>query len=137
MQASRLSQGASLLHDAPAAPDAAVAPSKEAALAVNQALDAEPPTLCLQLDSTTQPELLPLQDPTPMVTQPDTVQHTPLKLQHVPAELRHKVSGRHELRRMVFATPATGAHNSMDCLPPYCIVLMYAHCVSDCRSVKI
>ncbi|CAL5223195.1 g5670 [Coccomyxa viridis] len=65
-QASRLSQGASLLHGAPAASDAAAAPSKEAALAVNQALDAEPPTLCLQLDSATQPELLPLQDPTPM-----------------------------------------------------------------------
>ena len=38
------------MHDVPAAPDAAAAPSKEAALAVNQALDAEPPTLCLQLD---------------------------------------------------------------------------------------
>ena len=38
-----------------------------AAVAVNQALDSEPPQLCLQLDSTTQPELMPLQDPTPMV----------------------------------------------------------------------
>ena len=61
------------MHDVPAAPDAAAAPSKEAALAVNQALDAEPPTLCLQLDSATQPELLPLQDPTPMVSHPDTL----------------------------------------------------------------
>ncbi len=76
LQASRLSQGASLLHDAPAAPEAAAAASKEAALAVNQALDAEPPTLCLQLDSATQPELLPLQDPTPMVGHPDTIQRS-------------------------------------------------------------
>ena len=36
-------------------------------MAVNQALDSEPPQLCLQLDSTTQPELMPLQDSTPMV----------------------------------------------------------------------
>ena len=51
----------------------AAAPSNEEALAVNQALDSEPPTLCLQLDSATQPELLPLQDPTPLVIHPDTL----------------------------------------------------------------
>ena len=86
MQASRLSQGAMQqeAQDAHAEAAAAAAPSNapeigtaaaadaavladEAALAVNQALDSEPPELCLQLDSTTQPELMPLQDPTPMV----------------------------------------------------------------------
>ena len=83
MQASRLSQGGTQqqAQDASAgvaAPsnaaeagtasvtDAAVV-TDAAALAVNQALDSEPPELCLQLDSTTQPELMPLQDPTPMV----------------------------------------------------------------------
>ena len=73
MQASRLSQGAPLPQDAPAAPGAAAAQSNETAIAVAQALDAEPPTLCLQLDSTTQPELLPLQDPTALVSHPGAV----------------------------------------------------------------
>ena len=72
MQASRLSQGAPLSQHALAAPEAAAPPSVAAAIAVNQALDAEPPTLCLQLDSTTLPELLPLQDPTPLVSHPGT-----------------------------------------------------------------
>ena len=77
MQASRFSQKPS--QDVPAAPDTATAPSEAAvdtcavpsaaaALAVNQALDSEPPTLCLHLDSATQPELMPLQDPTPFVS---------------------------------------------------------------------
>ena len=74
MQASRLSQGGTQqqAQDASAAPvtasvsEAAVV-ADAAAVAVNQALDSEPPELCLQLDSTTQPELMPLQDPTPMV----------------------------------------------------------------------
>ena len=77
MQASRFSQKPS--QDVPAAPDTATAPSEAAvdtcavpsaaaALAVNQALDSEPPTLCLHLDSATQPELMPLQDPTPLVS---------------------------------------------------------------------
>jgi len=76
MQASRFSQKPS--QDVPAAPDTATAPSEAAvdtsavpsaaaALAVNQALDSEPPTLCLHLDSATQPELMPLQDPIPLV----------------------------------------------------------------------
>jgi len=76
MQASRFSQKPS--QDVPAAPDTATAPSEAAvtsavpsaaaALAVNQALDSEPPTLCLQMNSGTQPELMPLQDPTPLVS---------------------------------------------------------------------
>ena len=48
-------------------PSKAAAPSDAAAVAVNQAMDSEPPKLCLQLDSATQLELLPHQDPTPMV----------------------------------------------------------------------
>ena len=83
MQASRLSQGGTQqpAQDAsaagPASSNAAEAGTASvadaavvmdaAAVAINQALDSEPPELCLQLDSTTQPELMPLQDPTPMV----------------------------------------------------------------------
>ena len=64
MQASGASQQPS--QEAPG-PSKAAAPSDAAAIAVNQAMDLQPPKLCLQLNSATQLELLPLQDPTPMV----------------------------------------------------------------------
>ena len=108
LQASRLSQGGPLTQNAPAMPDAVAAPAEEAAIAVAQALDAEPPMLCLQLDSATQPELLPLQDPTAVVSHPGV-----LRLESSPSAALHESmlhEGRHSL--IDCATPAIHACNS-------------------------
>ena len=99
MQASNASQEPS--QEAPG-PSKAAAPSDAAAIAVNQAMDLQPPKLCLQLDSATQLELLPLQDPTPMV---GNLIHPPL---HVPNiyRLRLQLSSATQPELFYFQDPA-------------------------------